>query len=290
MLARSTPQTVSPACQPLSVRIAGVAVVIEGLSLELRQRLCELLRPFVTACSDEYADVRFEVKRVPKHTGWIIVQNGEVRRSIQGAEKLLGYLEWCVVAQALEVTSTHAVFHAAALTCGDATVMLAAESGAGKTTLTTSLILRGWLPLADDISLVRLPTLEVQPFPRCFHTDDFTSSNITTPSLFERPGALTGYMRPHTWAPTPSRPTCIIRLERDTHSDSAAYPLTRAEAAGHLFAASIGNSARRASAVRVAVAVATSAQSCWHVNNNRLSETVGLLEQIAATASADVTG
>lgn len=283
MLARSTSHTASLASLPLTVRIADVAVGIEGLSGELWQRLRDLLGPFVSDGPEEDPAIRLEVKRVPKHTGWIIVQSGEVRRSIQDADELLSYLEWCLVAQALEATSTHAVFHAAALTRGPATLVLIAESGVGKTTLSTSLIQRGWLPLADDISLVKLATTAVQPFPRCFHVDDFTASTMTRVSLFEQPGTLAGYIRPLQWAPAPAHPTCIVQLERDTRSDSAASPLTRAEAAGRLFAAAIGKPASRTAAVNAAVALVTAAQSCWLVNNHQLSMTVELLEHVAAS-------
>lgn len=285
MLARPTPETASPALQPLYARIASVGVEIEGLPPDMWQRFCDLLRPFVAACPEKHPDVRFEVRRVPKHSGWIIVQNGEVIRSIQDPEKLLGYLEWCAVAHALETTSLHAVFHAAALTRGGATLVLVAESGSGKTTLTTSLIQRGWLPLADDISLVNLSTTEVQPFPRCFHADDFTASTISTPSLFEQPGSLAGYIRPLQWATTPSRPTYIVRLQRDTQVASTAHQITQAEAAGTLLAASIGNAPSRSTAARTAAAMVAGAQSCWQLNNNQLSDAIDLLEHIAAVES-----
>jgi hypothetical protein len=267
----------------LHVRIAEIGVVVEGLTADLGQRLTELVRPFETDAPIVHPDVRIEVKRVPRHSGWLIVQNGAVRRSIQDSEKLLGYLEWCIVAQALEAASAYAVFHAATVTREQATAMLVAESGSGKTTLTTSLIQRGWLPLADDISLVHPSTAEVHPFPRCFHADDFTASIIGTPSLFEQPGALNGYIRPVQWATDAARPTCIVRLERDAQTATAAHRITQAEAAGALLSASIGRRPGRSEAARAAVALAAGARACWHLNNSDLSETIDFLERICAS-------
>lgn len=283
MTIRPAHSSTFPGLRALHVRIAEIGVVVEGLTADLGQRLIELVRPFVTDSSIVHPDVRVEVKRVPRHSGWLIVQNGAVRRSIQDSEKLLGYLEWCIIAQALEATSAYAVFHAATVAREQATVMLVAESGSGKTTLTTTLIQRGWLPLADDISLVHPSTAEVYPFPRCFHADDFTASTIVTPSLFEQPGALKGYIRPVQWATDATRPTCIVRLERDAQSATAARRITQAEAAGALISASIGRSPGRTETVRAAVALAAGVRTCWHLNNSDLSETIDMLERISAS-------
>src|SRR5258708_39748976 len=272
----------TPASCALGLRIAHIAVTVEGLSDELRQGLADLLRPFVVDVPDATAAVRLEVRRPPRHSGWVIAQNGEVRRSVQDVEKLLTYLEWCAAATALEATAAHAVFHMAALTRGGATVLLVADSGAGKTTLTTSLIQRGWQPFGDDITLVNPATQAVQTFPRCFHVDAFTESSIVMPALFERSRSLAGYIRPLSWAESGSRPTCIMQLTRDAQAAATAYPLTQAEAAGALLAASLGRGISKPEVVRIAVGLAATARGCWQVNNSGLSETTTVLEQLAS--------
>src|SRR5579871_2989591 len=46
------------------------------------------------------------------------------------------------------------VFHAAAATFGDEAVLLAGDSGAGKSALLARLVARGWTMLADDLAIV----------------------------------------------------------------------------------------------------------------------------------------
>lgn len=56
--------------------------------------------------------------------------------------------------------------HAAAVAHGDELVLLAGESGAGKTTLTLALLDAGWTYLSDDLAPVSRDTALVHPFPK----------------------------------------------------------------------------------------------------------------------------
>lgn len=56
--------------------------------------------------------------------------------------------------------------HAAGVARGDELVLLAGESGAGKTTLTLALLDAGWSYLTDDVAPVSVATGLVHPFPK----------------------------------------------------------------------------------------------------------------------------
>jgi hypothetical protein len=267
----------------LNVRIAQVSVSVTGLSAVVRQRLADLLAPFALDALEQDPAVRLEVHRPPRHSGWVIEQNGEVRRSLQDEQALLTYLEWCGVAAALTAASAFAVFHMAALTRDGATLLLVADSGAGKTTVTTSLMHHGWIPFGDDITLVEPASLQMRPFPRCFHMDATTAATVSNWALFEPPLSLEGYFRPRQWATDGSRPTCFVRLNRDAQSPAGAVAVNRAEAAAALVSQSIGQGIARSEAVRIAVGLAAAAHTCWHVTNGDLGETTELIDRLAST-------
>ena len=70
----------------------------------------------------------------------VIVRDGQDAASYGDTILLLTQLEWHTVTTALEATEAYLPVHGAALTRDGATVLLLAESGGGKTTLTLGLI------------------------------------------------------------------------------------------------------------------------------------------------------
>jgi hypothetical protein len=160
------------------------------------------------------------------------------------------------------------------------TIMLAGDSGAGKTTITTGLIQRGWFPLTDDTALVSPHSLAIAPFPRCFHADEFTTSTFEDPVLFKEVGALKGYLRPLRWADVPARVDRVVRLARDRGAPTSIQPISQAEGAAVVLRATIGASLPRREVARVAVGIAAGA-SCWQMNNGPLDDTLDALERLA---------
>jgi hypothetical protein len=72
-----------------------------------------------------------------------------------------GMLELCE-----EKLERFVTLHAAAVARDDDLVLLAGESGAGKTTLTLALLDAGWTYLTDDLAPVSIATGLVHPFPK----------------------------------------------------------------------------------------------------------------------------
>jgi hypothetical protein len=266
---------------PLKLRIGAISAEIVGLSTDLRDRLEDLMNPFVRDATDDVAgsdSVRILVERRPE-TPWWTVSGASAPHRCYAPDALLRYLEWLAVAQPLARSTSHLVIHGAALARDGATVLVVGESGAGKTTVTMGLLQRGWLPLGDDMALVAPHSLAIEPFPRCFHADDFTAT-LEQPALLAPVGALEGYVRPVRWAEAPTRVTCLARLGRDTAAPASAQPMTQAEGAGAVLQAAVRTGLPWREVARVAAGVAAGA-SCWQVNNGPLQDTLDILERLA---------
>jgi hypothetical protein len=254
---------------------------VHGLPAGLYERLRDLLAPFEAGGVPPAINVSITRQREPPL--WLADVDGASQHGFQFETDLLSYLEWLAVSRAAQATTQYAIFHAGAVTKEAMTILLVGDSGVGKTTVTMGLIQRGWLPLSDDSALVSPDCLAVVPYPRCFHTDDFSASTVETPALFEEAGSLAGYLRPLRWADAPARVSCVVRLARDPAASTSAQPISQAEGAGALLQAAVSTGLPRRAVARVAVGV-TAGASCWQVKNGLLDDTLDALERLAAIA------
>jgi hypothetical protein len=192
------------------------------------------------------------------------------------------HLEWRAVSGALGASVGLAAVHAAALTRGEATVLLIAQSGHGKTTLTLGLMERGWGPFADDVTLIDATTLRARVFPRCFHIDKSALARLRERSDLEWPGTLALYARPTHWATQERQPTAIFLVERDARQPTTLTPVTQAEAAGAILGATIRNQVSGSALAQIAVRLAAQARRCARLNNGVLAEALDLIEAASA--------
>ncbi len=265
----------------LDLTIAGTPVRIDGLDDALLARLHDLLRPFATRSAHAVPAEHICIVPRAEAPGWSVALSGQEVMSTADADRLLTYLDWLAVAQALEATVQCAVFHCAALVRDGTAVLLLAKSGAGKTTLTLGLMQRGWEPLTDDIVLVDRATLSVSAFPRSFHLDDATKALLTDPSLIEWPAHLAGYARPSRWAEGAYRPHTIVVVERCVTCPSSRSPILQAEAAGALVASAIRNPLPKSEVVRIAAELVAGARSFVRLRNGHLDGALNLVEGAA---------
>ncbi len=277
---------------PLHIAIADVGVTITGMPPRIRADIAALLRPFVVRAAPETTftnGIAIDVSPTPTAAGddWVATIDGEQALRTGSPERLIRDLEWLIVSQAVAHSSRRIVWHAASLARRRRAVTLVAESGAGKSTLTVGLVMRGWLPLADDLSMYDPLTGEIVPFRRCFHVSPALASLAAQANTLTWPvPTLSDYARPRRWATTDAKPTWIIVVRRDTSQPSYLAPISRAEAAGALFAATVRNGAH--APAQVAAAVAGAAHGCWALNNNDLTSALDLLESTLLAPSAPV--
>lgn len=277
---------------PLHVAIAGVCVTITGMAPRSRADIAALLRPFVMRAAPEASctsGIAIELATIPTAAGddWVATIDGEQALRTGSPERLVKDLEWLIVSQAVARSSRRIVWHAASLARRRRAITLVAESGAGKSTLTVGLAMRSWLPLADDLSMYDPVTDEIAPFRRCFHVSPALASLAAQANTLTWPvPALGDYARPRRWATTDANPTWIVVVRRDISQPSSLTPISRAEAAGALFAATVRNGAH--TPAQVAAAVAGAARGCWSLNNNDLTSALDLLESTLLAPSTTV--
>jgi hypothetical protein len=264
--------------RPLYLAIAGAPVSIVGLDDSLRGRLCDLLSPFVAPHLPDSAGVQVRVLPQPDTSSWNVTCDGHLVMTTTDPERLLTYLDWLTVAQALEATADVAIFHAAALVRDGVVVLLLAKSGAGKTTLTLGLMQRGWEPLTDDIAIVDRQTLGIAPFPRCFHLDGATEALTNAHAQLERAGRVSGYARPVRWAAGGLRPNLIVVVKRCETCPSSRAAILQAEAAGALVSAAIRNRLPKNEAVGVAARLVAGARA-YRLRNGHLDGALNLIER-----------
>ncbi|MGE3509920.1 MAG: hypothetical protein AB7N65_13660 [Vicinamibacterales bacterium] len=200
--------------EPIRVRIGGRRIAVRASDSDDAAAARAVLKAFDDDVSPEPPDLAITMVRTP--TGlWTVGPGDAVTHQSATRDGALLSLEFLLVSDVLARTDRFHL-HGAALVdpAGAMVVLILGESGAGKTTLTLSLMGGGFRPLADDVILLDPETLCPDRFPRSFHVDDRTRRLIDP--LFagrewETPGLPPGYCLPLSWAEA-SRPVGAVVL------------------------------------------------------------------------------
>ncbi len=220
--------------------------------------------------------------------GWAVSANGAPSYRTDNAADALIALEWHLVMDMLADRRDYFQLHGASLLAPDrsSSLLIAGVSGSGKTTLTLGLMARGFLPHADDVTLIEPATLEPQTFGRAFHMDGRTRDLVA--ALPARPAwdfdaAPSGYFRPPQWAES-SAPVRLILFPRvGTDAEPRITPLSIADAVTAL----LPFSTTLASAPTLALAVAgrlTAQAACYSLVAGDLDATCN---RVIALVGAD---
>ncbi|MDQ4123968.1 MAG: hypothetical protein M3134_00005, partial [Actinomycetota bacterium] len=90
--------------------------------------------------------------------GWIATEGGSVEAAHENLWGLIDALRYGMLELCERRLESFVTLHAAAVARGGELVLLAGESGAGKTTLTLALLDAGWTYLSDDLAPVSVET------------------------------------------------------------------------------------------------------------------------------------
>ena len=201
--------------------------------------------------SSEEDPPRFDLIESPTGT-WQVRVAGEPVHEGDNLTAAMGLLEWRVVTAALVRRSDLFHLHGASLCLPTERtgLVLVGGSGRGKTTLTMGLMLRGFVPFADDVTLMEPGTLELRAFRRAFHIDEHTWSLLEPlggPSGDPSDGP-DGYFSPPQWAEQPAPVRWVLLPEYRPNQTPELIPLTPTELAAALVGQtiSLGGSSRMA--------------------------------------------
>ena len=269
------------------VDVAGYRAQVGSSSELVRASLRSILRGFdriPTADADGLP--RFELQPVAGE--WHVLVNDEVVH--QGSDFLvaLGMLEFHLISTALDSTNDFFHVHGAAL-CPPtrrAGVVIAGDSGTGKTTLALALMLRGFTPFSDDVAVIEPETLLLRPLRRGFHI-----SADTWPMLDGLAGgriagdadAPPGYFLPTQWAHEPVPVRWVLFLKRIPGRTPRLSPMQPAEAA----AAIIEHSGTLARSPRLALATTSrliEQAACLRFIADDLERAVAAVQELVLSA------
>lgn len=166
-----------------------------------------------------------------------MTQHGEPMVA-HGEDALLREVERLAFEAAVTFSDLSLIVHAGTVSRNGGALILPATSGAGKTTLTYGLALRGWLPLNDDICPMREESRAFVALgcPRCGHLSVGSELRVRGGGIdLEGPVAdVSCYFRPVRWGePAPVRAIITPRYQAGAEVSIAA--LTQAEGAAALY-------------------------------------------------------
>ncbi len=183
--------------------VLGFPVALRASDTTARAAVASIFSGFSTvplppgAASSDY-----ELTSAPD--GWIVRASGALVQSAQSLEDGLATLEWHVVSSALARRADLVHLHGAALRVPDSSsgLVLAGQSGCGKTTLALGLMARAFLPFSDDAAVIDPRSTALMPLPRAFHVDEQSWRLLDTvaPDAVARPHVLANYYVPKQWA------------------------------------------------------------------------------------------
>ncbi len=115
----------------------------------------------------EITSQRYEVLTKPPR-----IYNKDFSYIVKQPELLPSITHGIILRNTLAQIKSHLLFHAAALSYQGKGIILAADSGCGKTTLTLALLTQGFKFLSDEVAALSLE--ELAPYPRCLWVRDGT--------------------------------------------------------------------------------------------------------------------
>jgi hypothetical protein len=274
----------SPTAQFDAFEIVGFRAAVGSTSDEVRGTLRSILRGFGAPAPHAASVPSFELN--PAGSGWQVIARDEVVH--EGGDFLvaLGTLEFHLTSTALERATDFFHVHGAAL-CAPlrrAGLVIAGESGIGKTTLTLALMLRGFVPFSDDVALIEPDTLRLHPLRRAFHINADTWSILETLDGSRVTGDADGppgYFSPPQWASEPVPVRWVLFPELSPTRPPALLPLEPSRAAGAILDGS-GTLARNARLALSTTSRLVERAECYQLVSGDFVRTVTLIQSLTS--------
>jgi hypothetical protein len=224
---------------------------------------------------------------VPETGGWEMSSQNGGSHKFPDLPSALSALEWHVITDALTRRDDLFHLHGAALCLPTrrAGIALAGDSRSGKTTAALALMLRGFVPFADDVALVDPEGLELRTLRRAFHVDAGTWSileHLNGP-LGRNDEDPPGYFLPPQWAEQPVPLRWLLFLDLRPDREPQLIPMSTAEAATAILAQTLNLRNATKLALRT-VNQLTQRVACFRFLTGDLPSSVAMIQQLVAAS------
>lgn len=269
---------------PVSLDLLGYRAFVTAPDIEMRAKIAAIFGD-LRAPDDNQAEkaARYRLTR-DDAARWSLFANESCTFSGgQSADALIA-LEWQLVTDLIIYRRDCFHLHAAALTdpSGACGVLVVGASGSGKTTLALGLMTCGFLPYADDVTLVAPATLFPRPLRRAFHADDATRALVGAlggPPAWRSAPLPDGYLLPTRWATADVPIRYVLFPTRAPGELPALAPLAAADAVTALLPFSMTLSHDPALALAVAARLTRHAR-CYRLSTGDLGATVACVRAL----------
>ena len=258
-----------------------------------------LARPVIAALyhaatpSQAAATLRYRIQRDPG--GWLAFAPAKPPFGPAPLEAIFAFLEWRATEDLLSADG--AIFlHAAGLHLGNQRVLLVGESGAGKSSLTAHLFVRGYLAWGDDLVRFAPDSGHFSTVPRTWKLDPKAMASIYLLSLLcseGAPGTLLAnsvlYVSPaavrRRWQAPEGRADVVVLLDQASHGGPPQVErMSEGEGALRTARMLLGGGVNRneGSAMMVQVLEALSGVTAYRAAGTPPAAVARLLEQVLA--------
>ena len=185
-------------------RLLDIGITLRCSPASLRLDLAPMLVP-LEAGDDRRARCTLEVHLTRRPDGYELAAAGTVLQTCRTWDEVGPMLKGHLAVLALQHSQDVAAVHAAAVSRGERCILLPAESGRGKSTLTAALLSAGFRVLGDDTIVLGEPDLAARamPFGICIKDGSWPLLASRFPGLAQQPiwrrpdGKIVRYLLPH---------------------------------------------------------------------------------------------
>ena len=217
-----------------------------------------------------------------------ILVNGKKKYRTNSKPELFSRLDWIVTCNALSHLQEFFQIHAGAVVKGRKVILLPAEHGSGKTTLTLNLTGNHYRCLSDDIVLIDPKSLMAIPFPRSFLIKEKSIKKLIRSNLIDKKKGYYCrannilYYNPFTGNRSSTgkiRPYAIVELKHNRRYNNELRPVSKSQMCIKLLRQSFNVHDYKRDAVTILTGLVRETK-CYSLKTNNVDDAVRLISQI----------
>jgi hypothetical protein len=253
--------------------------------------LCLQLYPSSRSKYNRYVDITYSLKMRNDNvagTVYEILVDGKNKYQTNIKSELFSTLEWMITCNTLSHLQEFLQLHAAAVIKGGKIILLPANHGQGKTTLTLSLAQNNYRCLSDDIVLIEPETTKIVPFPRSFLIKDKSIKSMSDSHLIDKRSGYYCksedilYYNPYPTNRSPFRnakPHSIIELKHSRRFKNELRPISKSQMCIKLLRQSFNIHNYKRNGVSILTRLVRNSK-CYSLKTNNVTDAVRLISQI----------